>query len=80
MLTLEKELVKKDYVVIDSKKDIFRYGKKNNETLQVVLEKENNRYKFSFPMSDNKVHYAVYFINKSKLDNYMNYIVKNYIT
>lgn len=80
MLSLEKELLKKNYVSLNKEKEIFKYVKKNNETMQVILEKKENRYKFSFPMPNNKINYAVYFINKEKLDNYMSYIIKNYIT
>lgn len=79
MLRLEQELIRKNFINLQTRNKIFSYGKKSNETLQVELEKQNNRYKFSFPMSDNSTHYAAYFIDKKKLDNYMNHIIINYL-
>jgi len=78
MLSLERELVKKNYINLDSKK-MLSYGKKYDETAQVTLEKNYDRYKFSFPMKNN-VNYAVYFKDENKLNNYMEYIIKHYIT
>ena len=78
MLSLERELVKKNYINLDSKK-MLSYGKKYDETAQVTLEKHYDRYKFSFPMKNN-INYAVYFNDKKKLNNYMEHIIKHYIT
>ena len=78
MLSLERELVKKNYVSLDSRK-MLSYGKKYDETSQVSLEKQLGRYKFSFPMKNN-INYAVYFNDEKKLNNYMEHIIKHYIT
>ncbi len=78
MLSLERELVKKNYINLDSKK-MLSYGKKYDETAQVTLEKHHGRYKFSFPMKNN-INYAVYFNDTKKLNNYMEHIIKHYIT
>ena len=78
MLSLERELVKKNYVSLDSRK-MLSYGKKYDETSQVTLEKQLGRYKFSFPMKNN-INYAVYFNDEKKLNNYMEHIIKHYIT
>ena len=78
MLSLERELVKKNYVSLNSKK-MLSYGKKYDETAQVTLEKQLGRYKFSFPMKNN-INYAVYFNDEKKLNNYMEHIIKHYIT
>lgn len=78
MLSLERELVKKNYINLDSKK-MLSYGKKYDETAQVTLEKYHGRFRFSFPMKNN-VNYAVYFKDENKLNNYMEHIIKHYIT
>ena len=78
MLSIERELVKKNYTNLDSKK-MLTYGKKYDETAQVTLEKQLDRYKFSFPMKTN-INYTVYFNDEKKLNNYMEYIIKHYIT
>jgi hypothetical protein len=77
MLSLERELVKKDYINLNENK-LLSYGKKYDETKQITLEKINNQFKFSFPMK-NSINYAAYFHDKEKLNNYMGYIIKNYL-
>jgi len=78
MLSLERELVKKNYINLDNN-NLLSYGKKHDETAQVSLEKHYNKYKFSFPMKNN-INYAVYFSDEKKLNNYMEHIIKHYIT
>ena len=58
---------------------MLSYGKKYDETSQVTLEKQLGRYKFSFPMKNN-INYAGYFNDEKKLNNYMEHIIKHYIT
>ena len=78
LLATNYKRVKKNYINLDSKK-MLSYGKKYDETAQVTLEKHHGRFRFSFPMKNN-INYAVYFNDKKKLNNYMEHIIKHYIT
>tara|TARA_B100000963_G_C22482690_1_gene605474 strand:- start:691 stop:921 length:231 start_codon:yes stop_codon:yes gene_type:complete len=74
-MTFEKELIRKNYVTFPSLDSIFTYCSPNDKTSQINLTKENNTYKFSFPLGD--IHYATYFNNKDDLKKYMNFILVN---
>lgn len=72
-MTFEKALIKKNYVSFPSKNSILSYCSPNDKTSQINLTKENDFYKFSFPMGE--IHYASYFKDKIKLKKYMNFIL-----
>ena len=72
-MTFEKELIRKNYVTFPSSDSIFTYCSPNDQTSQIDLTKENNVYKFSFPLGD--IHYATYFDSKDELKKYMNFIL-----
>ena len=72
-MTFEKELIKKNYVTLPSSNSILSYCSPDDRTSQIILKKENNTYKFSFPLGD--IHYATYFTDKEKLNKYMNFIL-----
>ena len=72
-MTFEKELIKKNYVTLPSSNSILSYCSSDDKTSQINLTKENNLYKFSFPLGE--IHYATYFDNKEELKKYMNFIL-----
>ena len=72
-MTFEKKLIRKNYVTFPSSDSIFTYCSPNDKTSQINLTKENNTYKFSFPLGD--IHYATYFDSKDELKKYMNFIL-----
>ena len=72
-MTFEKELIKKNYVTLHSSNSILSYCSPHDRTSQIILTKENNTYKFSFPLGD--IHYATYFKDKLELKKYMNFIL-----
>ena len=70
----EKQLIEKNY--IDNCNDnLLSFFHKNDKTVQVNVVKQNEKYKVSFPMSNNTIHYATYFDNKADLIKYMNFIL-----
>lgn len=72
-MTFEKALIKKNYVIFPSTNSILSYCNPIDKTSQINLTKENNLYKFSFPLGD--IHYATYFKDKQELKKYMNFIL-----
>ena len=72
-MTFEKELIKKNYVTLPTSNSILSYCSLYDKTSQVNLTKEDDKYKFSFPLGD--IHYATYFTDKEKLQKYMNFIL-----
>ena len=72
-MTFEKELIKKKYVTLPSSNSILSYCSPDDRTTQINLTKENDKYKFSFPLGD--IHYAAYFTDKEELTKYMNFIL-----
>ena len=72
-LELEKRIVNNDYINLDNDKKIWAFGKKDDNTSQINLEQNNDKYTFSFPIND--IHYSTSFIDKSKLRDYIEYII-----
>ena len=72
-MTFEKELIKKNYVTLPTSNSILSYCSPDDRTSQINLTKEDDKYKFSFPLGE--IHYASYFVNKEKLIKYMNFIL-----
>jgi|TARA_B110001452_G_scaffold107652_1_gene89266 hypothetical protein len=72
-LELEKRIVNNDYINLDNDKKIWAFGKTDDITSQINLEQNNGKYTFSFPIND--IHYSTSFIDKSKLRNYIEYII-----
>ena len=72
-MTFEKALIKKNYVSLPSSDSILSYCSPDDKTSQINLTKENDKYKFSFPLGE--IHYVSYFDNKEELQKYMNFIL-----
>ena len=72
-LELEKRIVNNDYIDLDDDKKIWAFGKKDDITTQINLEKNNDKYTFSFPVND--IHYSTSFNNKLQLKKYIEYII-----
>ena len=72
-MTFEKALIKKNYVTLPSSSSILSYCSPDDKTSQINLTKENDKYKFSFPLGE--IHYATYFTDKEELQKYMNFIL-----
>ena len=72
-LELEKRIVNNDYINLHDNTKIWAFGKIDDNTTQINLKKDNNKYTFSFPIND--IHYSTSFIDKSKLRDYIEYII-----
>jgi len=72
-LELEKRIVNNDYINLHDNTKIWAFGKTDDNTSQINLEQNNDKYTFSFPIND--IHYSTSFIDKSKLRNYIEYII-----
>tara|TARA_B110000977_G_scaffold192903_1_gene267095 strand:- start:2341 stop:2577 length:237 start_codon:yes stop_codon:yes gene_type:complete len=72
-LELEKRIVNNDYINLHDNTKIWAFGKRDDITTQINLEKKNDKYTFSFPIND--IHYSTSFDDKSKLQNYIEYII-----
>jgi hypothetical protein len=72
-LELEKRIVNNDYINLHDNTKIWAFGKTDDNTSQINLEQNNGKYTFSFPIND--IHYSTSFIDKSKLRNYIEYII-----
>lgn len=72
-LELEKRIVNNDYINLHDNTKIWAFGKKDDNTSQINLEQNNDKYTFSFPIND--IHYSTSFIDKSKLRDYIEYII-----
>ena len=72
-MTFEKALIRKNYVTLPSSNSILSYCSRDDRTSQINLTKENDKYKFSFPLGD--IHFATYFTDKEELSKYMNFIL-----
>ena len=72
-LELEKRIVNNDYINLHDNTKIWAFGKTDDITSQINLEQNNGKYTFSFPIND--IHYSTSFIDKSKLRNYIEYII-----
>ena len=82
-LNLEKEIIRKDFIEIPNEKRIWSFGRSYDHLAQITLEylPEKNKYKFAFPMSNNTIHYAIYFLkeNTDELGRYVKHVLNNYI-
>ena len=72
-LELEKRIVNNDYINLNDKTKIWAFGKMNDNTTQINLQKNNGEYIFSFPIND--IHYSTTFNDKSQLKKYIEYII-----
>jgi hypothetical protein len=72
-LELEKRIVNNDYINLHDNTKIWAFGKTDDNTSQINLEQNNDKYTFSFPIND--IHYSTSFIDKSKLRDYIEYII-----
>ena len=72
-LELEKRIVNNDYINLHDNTKIWSFGKIDDNTTQINLKKDNNKYTFSFPIND--IHYSTSFVDKYKLRNYIEFII-----
>ena len=75
----EKRLIEKNYRENIDSSDILSFFHKNDPECQVVVSEINNRFKVSFPMSNNDVQYATYFDDKEKAKKYLSYIIESHL-
>ena len=75
----EKRLIEKNYTENAESTDILSFSHKDDPECQVVVSEINNRFKVSFPMSDNDVQYATYFDDKEKAKKYLSYIIESHL-
>lgn len=75
MIGLEKDLVRLDYVERVNSNSIWTYIKNNDETSQLSLVVDNDRWKFSFPMKNHNINYTTYFTDYDKLMEYIEFVV-----
>ena len=75
LVSLEKNILEKQYEYIFDNTKIWSFKKKYDALKQINLEynKENNKYKFSFPIAD--IHYSTTFNDVTKLKKYIHYIL-----
>ena len=76
-MTLEKSIINRNYVPLTNNSNIWSFGSIEDQTKQINLEYDGKTYKFSFPIND--IHYSTTFENKSKLNEYISYILKQQI-
>ena len=74
----EKQLIEKNYID-NCNENILSFFHKNDKTVQVNVIKQNSKYKVSFPMSNNTIHYATYFNDKQKAKEYLDFIIKSHL-
>lgn len=72
-LELEKMIVNNQYTNLNDDTKIWSFGKIDDKTTQINLEKNNDKYTFSFPVND--IHYSTSFNNKLQLKKYIEYII-----
>ena len=76
-MSLEKSIINRKYVPLINNSNIWSFGSIEDQTKQINLEYDGKTYKFSFPIND--IHYSTTFENKSKLNEYIRYILKQHI-
>ena len=76
-MTLEKSIINRNYAPLTNNSNIWSFGLIEDQTKQINLEYDGKTYKFSFPIND--IHYSTTFENKSKLNEYISYILKQQI-
>ena len=76
-MALEKSIINRNYVHLINDSNIWSFGSIEDQTKQINLEYDGKTYKFSFPIKD--IHYSTTFENKSKLNEYIRYILKQHI-
>lgn len=75
MIELEQKLIKKKFVRNEKSDDILFFYKKDDMTSQVNIQQIENKYKVSFPMSNDTIHYSSNFNSIKEATKYLNYIV-----
>ena len=74
-LALEKKFIQHNYVPTVSTSSDIVYKKKFDETTQYALEKKNNKYKVTFPLSNSTKAYTTTFDSKKAAEDYLYDIV-----
>ena len=77
-MSLEKQILKKQYNYINNSSTIWSFKKKDDELKQINLEynKDSNKYKFTFPI--NNIHFSTSFKDSKKLKKYISYILHSH--
>jgi hypothetical protein len=78
LLSCEKNILKKQYEYVADNTKLWSFKKTDDASKQINLEynKENNKYKFSFPIND--IHYSTTFNNVTNLKKYIDYILHSH--
>tara|TARA_B100000795_G_scaffold166441_2_gene125235 strand:+ start:508 stop:768 length:261 start_codon:yes stop_codon:yes gene_type:complete len=81
----EKSLVQKNYIdnhQNNSHKNIdniLSFFYKDNPDRQVNVSLVETKYKVSFPMSENTIHYATYFDTITQTKEYLDYLLETHL-
>lgn len=75
----ERKLIEKNYQDNENSKNLLSFFLKNDQQVQVNVSKIDEKYKVSFPMSNNTIHYATYFTEKQEAKEYLDYIVTSHL-
>jgi len=70
----EKSLVQKNYI-----DNILSFFYKDNPDRQVNVSLVETKYKVSFPMSENTIHYATYFDTITQTKEYLDYLLETHL-
>lgn len=78
--TCEKDIINKGYDEYDGK-NIWNFYKTSDEKAQITLgiNPVNNHYIFSFPLINSKWNYRITFEKYEEAQNYIRYVVDNYL-
>jgi len=79
MLGHEKILIQKNYYPVTNSSNLLSFYHKDDPDRQVNVSVVDNKYKVSFALSDNAVHYATYFDTQLQANEYLDYILKTHI-
>ena len=79
----EKSLVQKNYIDNSHKnKDsnhLLSFFYKDDPDRQVNISIIDKKYKVSFPMSENTIHYATHFDNLHQTKEYLDYLLETHL-
>jgi len=82
----EKSLMQKNYIDNSHKnKDsnhLLSFFYKDDPDRQVnisIIDKKYKKYKVSFPMSENTIHYATHFDNLQQTKEYLDYLLETHL-
>ena len=75
MIELEQKLIRKNFIRNEKSNDTLFFYKKYDMTSQVNIQQKENKYRVSFPMSNDTIHYSTSFDSLQDATKYLNYVV-----